>query len=60
MTELSATPLQARPHAELLTTLESLTNLQVVEDPTSSTGYRLETGPFPGWEDAPTWWPTSR
>jgi WD40 repeat protein len=60
MAELSATPLQARPHAELLTTLESLTNLQVVEDPTSSTGYRLETGPFPGWEDAPTWWPTSR
>jgi WD40 repeat protein len=60
MPDLAAAPLQALPHEELLATLDRLTNFRVVEDPASSTGYRLQTGPFPGWEDSPTWWPTSR
>ena len=32
-----------------------LTNLQVVEDPAASSGYKLDVGPFPGWKDVPTW-----
>jgi hypothetical protein len=35
--------------------LHALTNLRVVEDLTSPTGYKLEIGPFPGWKDVPTW-----
>jgi hypothetical protein len=35
--------------------LDSLTNLRVVPDPSSSTGWTLDFGPFPGWEDVPTW-----
>ena len=48
-------PLHALPHAELMTKLRAFTNLQVVEEAASSTGYRLEVGPFPGWRDVPTW-----
>jgi hypothetical protein len=33
----------------------ALTNLQVVEDPASPTGYKLGIGPFPGWKDVPNW-----
>lgn len=33
----------------------TLTNLRVIEDETSSTGYRLDIGPFPGWEKVPVW-----
>ena len=35
--------------------LAGVTNLQVVPDPESSTGYKLELGPFRGWETAPSW-----
>jgi hypothetical protein len=35
--------------------LRSFTHLEVVGDETSSTGYRLEEGPFPGWKDVPSW-----
>jgi hypothetical protein len=35
--------------------LRALTNLQVVEDRSSSTGWKLDVGPFPGWRDVPTW-----
>jgi hypothetical protein len=35
--------------------LKAHTNLQVVEDEASATGYKLAIGPFPGWEDVPTW-----
>jgi hypothetical protein len=40
---------------ELKSKLRSFTYLQVVEDEASSTGYRLEVGPFPGWKDVPSW-----
>lgn len=53
--DLSKPPLHTRPLDELLATLHSLTNLRVVEDPESSTGWQVETGPFPGWEELPTW-----
>jgi WD40 repeat protein len=55
MPDLSKPPLHTLPYDELMARLHSLTNLQVVEDPASPTGYKLDVGPFPGWKDAPTW-----
>ena len=48
-------PLHTLPYEELLTKLRSLTNLRVVPDPGSATGYKLEPGPFPGWANVPEW-----
>jgi hypothetical protein len=36
--------------------LRAMTNLQVVEDSSSPSGYKLDVGPFPGWKDAPERW----
>jgi hypothetical protein len=55
MPDLSKPPLHALPYAELMAKLRALTNLQVVEDKASATGYKLEIGPFPGWKDVPMW-----
>jgi WD40 repeat protein len=55
MPDLEKPPLQTVPYDELLAKLRSLTNLRVVEDSGSSTGWKLELGPFPGWEEVPTW-----
>ncbi|MCW8985671.1 MAG: WD40 repeat domain-containing protein, partial [Thermoanaerobaculales bacterium] len=55
MPDLSKPPLHTLPHDELLAKLRSLTNLQAVRDPTSDTGWKVEIGPFPGWETVPTW-----
>lgn len=41
-------PLQALPHDQLLKKLLSFTNVRVVADKTSSTGYRIEVVPFHG------------
>ncbi len=48
-------PFHTLPYEELLDRLRALTNLRVIEDEEAQGGYRLETGPFPGWETAPTW-----
>jgi WD40 repeat protein len=48
-------PLHTLPYEALLSKLRSLTNLRVVPDATSATGYKLEPGPFPGWANAPEW-----
>ena len=55
MPDVTKPPLHTLPHAELLAKLDALTNLRVVRDPASSTGWKLEVGPFPGWKDVPTW-----
>jgi WD40 repeat protein len=55
MPDLSKPPLHTLPHDELIAKLHSLTNLRVVRDAESSTGWKLEVGPFPGWETVPTW-----
>ncbi len=55
MPDLSEPPLQTLPHEELIAKLKTLTNLRVVRDEESSTGWKLEVGPFPGWETVPTW-----
>jgi WD40 repeat protein len=55
MPDLSEPPLHTLPCDELLAKLRSLTNLRVVEDPESPSGWKVEPGPFPGWEEVPTW-----
>ena len=55
MPDFSKPPLHILPHDELLATLRSLTNLRVVEDLDSSSGWKLDIGPFPGWETVPEW-----
>jgi len=55
MPDLSQPPLHTLPHAELLAKLRSLTNLRTVRDPESPNGYRIDLGPFPGWQTVPTW-----
>ena len=35
--------------------LDTFTNLRVVRDPDEPTGWKLDIGPFPGWERAPFW-----
>jgi hypothetical protein len=53
--DLSKPPLHTLPHDELLAKLKSLTNLRAVRDPESSTGWKIEVGPFPGWATVPEW-----
>ena len=53
--DLSKPPLHTLPHDELIAKLKSLTNLRVVRDAESSTGWKVEVGPFPGWKTVPTW-----
>jgi WD40 repeat protein len=53
--DVSQPPLHALPHDELLSKLRSLTNLRVVKDAESDTGWSIESEPFPGWEEIPTW-----
>ena len=55
MPDLSKPPLHTLPREELIAKLKTLTNLRVVRDEESSTGWKLEVGPFPGWETVPTW-----
>jgi WD40 repeat protein len=52
---MSKPPLHTLPHDELIAKLKTLTNLRVVRDEGSPTGWALEVGPFPGWEEVPTW-----
>ena len=48
-------PFHTLPYEELLGKLRALTNLRAVADPGQATGYKIEVGPFPGWETLPTW-----
>jgi WD40 repeat protein len=48
-------PFHTLPYDELLARLRSFTNLRVVRDEGSETGYRVEAGPFPGWAVLPEW-----
>jgi hypothetical protein len=55
MPDLSKPPLHTLPREELIAKLKTLTNLRVVRDPESATGWTLTHDPFPGWETVPTW-----
>jgi len=48
-------PPQTMSFREFKAKLDSFTNLRVVRDDVSSTGWKLEVGPFPGWETVPEW-----
>ena len=48
-------PFSALPGDEFIERLHALTNYRVVRDEESFTGYRLDAGPFPGWDELPTW-----
>ena len=48
-------PLHTLPHDELIAKLKSLTNLRVVRDQDSATGWTLTHEPSPGWETVPVW-----
>jgi WD40 repeat protein len=55
MPDVTKPPLHTLPHAELMARLDALTNVRVVRDPSSATGWREEIAPFTGWRDVPTW-----
>jgi WD40 repeat protein len=55
MPDVTRPPLHTLPHAALLAKLDALTNLRVVRDKASATGWKLDVGPFPGWKDVPEW-----
>ena len=47
MPDLSQPPFHTLPHDELMAKLQTLTNLRVVEDKASPTGYKLDDWPLP-------------
>jgi hypothetical protein len=55
MPDLSKPPLHTLPRDELIAKLKTLTNLRAVEDADSPSGWKIEVGPFPGWETVPSW-----
>jgi WD40 repeat protein len=55
MPDMEEPPFHTLPFEEFMDQLRALTNLRAVPDETSSTGYKLEPGPFPGWKHVPTW-----
>ena len=54
MPDLSKPRLHTLPSEELIAKLKTLTNVRVVRDEESSTGWKLGHDPFPGWETVPT------
>jgi WD40 repeat protein len=55
MPDIRQPPLHTLDHDELMTVLKSLTNIRVVPDEESATGYSVGAEPFPGWGTVPTW-----
>jgi WD40 repeat protein len=55
MPDLSKPPLHTLPLDELIAKLKTLTNLRVVRDEESPSGWKLTHDPFPGWETVPEW-----
>jgi WD40 repeat protein/predicted Ser/Thr protein kinase len=53
--DMKQVPPHKRSHEEFLATLRTFTNLRAVPDPKSPNGWKLEPGPFPGWQTAPHW-----
>ncbi len=55
MPDMTKPPFLALPYEELMAKLDSFTNLRVVRDENSPTGWKQEIGPFQGWETVPEW-----
>jgi WD40 repeat protein len=55
MPDIDKQPFHTLPLEDLLERLRNVTNVRVVEDDASSTGYRIDIARFPGWEKLPEW-----
>jgi WD40 repeat protein len=55
MPDLATQPLETLPRSELIQSLEGRTNLRVVQDEASPSGWKLEVEPLPGWQAVPAW-----
>jgi WD40 repeat protein len=55
MPDMDEPPFHTLPYEEILDRLRAVTNVRVVEDEASSTGYRRYTASFPGWKTVPEW-----
>ena len=55
MPDLSKPPLHTLPREQLIAKLETLTNIRVVREEASPTGWTLTHEPFAGWTEVPTW-----
>jgi WD40 repeat protein len=57
MPDLSEPPFHTLPYDELMAKLKALTNLRVVPDPKSNTGYTVQPDftAYHGWAEAPEW-----
>lgn len=53
--DLTAPPPHTLPRERFLAGLRSRTNLRVVPDSRSATGWKIDRGPFPGWGREPEW-----
>ena len=53
--DMKQVPPHKRSHEEFLATLRSFTNVRAVPDAKSPNGWKLEPGPFPGWQTFPHW-----
>ena len=53
--DVTKTPPHKRSHEEFLATLHTFTNVRAVPDAKSATGWKLEAGRFPGWQNVPHW-----
>jgi WD40 repeat protein len=51
--DIASTPLHKRPYDQFLASIRSHTNVRAVPDPQSTTGWKLEAGPFLGWANPP-------
>jgi len=48
-------PLHTLPYKDLMIKLRSLTNVRIVPDQKSTTGYRIQFNRFPGWQTVVNW-----
>jgi WD40 repeat protein len=53
--DVKQVPPHKRSHEEFLATVRTFTNVRAVPDAKSPNGWKLEPGPFPGWQTAPHW-----
>ena len=53
--DVTKVPPHKRSREEFLSTLRTFTNFRAVPDAKSPNGWKLEPGPFPGWQTAPHW-----
>ena len=53
--DVTTVPPHKRSKEEFVGTLRTFTNVRAVPDAKSPNGWKLEPGPFPGWQTEPHW-----